>query len=92
MLAGNNASPNQVEVLDANTIQSDVYPEQVKAALGADATINQPSLTDASIPTPPRHVFLNPSFMLAGNKFFGNRTFSGFAARNISIQHARRES
>jgi ferric-dicitrate binding protein FerR (iron transport regulator) len=85
LLAGNNASSSQVEVLDANTIQSDTYPEQVKAALGADATINQSSLTDASIPTPPPHVFLNPSFMLAGNKFFGNRTFSGFAARNISI-------
>jgi hypothetical protein len=85
-LAGNNATPNQVEVLDANTIQSDVNAASlVKAALGADATINQPSLTDATIPTPPSHVFPNALFTLSGNKFFDGRTFSGFAARNISI-------
>jgi FecR protein len=86
LLAGNNATPNQVEVLDANTIQSDVNAASlVKAALGADATINQPSLTDATIPTPPGHVFPNSSFMLADNKYFGSRMFSGFVARNISI-------
>jgi hypothetical protein len=86
LLVGDNATPNQVEVLDANTIQSDVNAATlVKAALGADATINQPSLTDATIPTPPGHVFLDSSFMLAGNKFFGSRLFSGFAARNISF-------
>jgi hypothetical protein len=86
LLVGDNATPNQVEVLDANTIQSDVNAASlVKAALGADATINQPSLTDATIPTPPGHVFPDSSFMLAGNKFFGSRMFSGFAARNISF-------
>jgi cytoskeletal protein CcmA (bactofilin family) len=86
LLAGNNATPNQVEVLDANTIQSDVNAASlVKAALGADATINQPSLTDATIPTPPGHVFPNSSFMLADNKYFGSRLFSGFVARNIFI-------
>jgi hypothetical protein len=81
LLAGDNATPNGVEVLDANTIQSDV--NAVKLAFGADATINQPSLAAAGIPDPPNHVFLNPAFTLAGSKFFGGRMFSGFAARNI---------
>jgi hypothetical protein len=85
LFAGDNASPNQVEVLDANTIQTDVNPALVNAALAADATINQPSLKDATIPTPPAHVFLNPPFTLSGNKFFGSRTFSGFVARNLFI-------
>jgi FecR protein len=86
LLAGDDANPNQVEVLDANTIQSDVNPASLlKAALGGDATINQPLLTDATIPNPPSHVILDPAFTLSGNAFFGNRTFSGFAARNISI-------
>jgi hypothetical protein len=82
--AGNNAGPNSVEVLDANTVQSDVS-SRVQAALGSDATINQPSLKDATIPTPPAHIFLNAAFTLAGNKFFAGQSFKGFAARNISF-------
>lgn len=82
--AGNNAGPNSVEVLDANTVQSAVN-SRVQAALAADATINQPSLKDSTIPTPPAHIFLNAAFALAGNKFFAGQSFKGFAARNISF-------
>jgi hypothetical protein len=86
LFAGDNASPDQVEVLDADTIQSDVNNSQsLLTALKKDATINQPSLTDATIPTPPNHVFISPSFTLSGDKFFAGRSFSGFAARNIFI-------
>ena len=85
LLAGDNASPNQVEVLDANTVQAAVNPQDVQTALGADATINNSSLKDAKIPTPPNRIFLNPAFSLPGNDFFAGQTFSGFAARSISI-------
>ncbi len=83
LLAGDNASSDQVEVLDANTVQSAVNHQNVQTALNADATINQPSLKDATIPTPPTHVFLKSSFTLPGNNFFASQKFSGFAARNI---------
>ena len=86
LLAGNNASPYQVEVLDPNTIQSVVAPPKSSAAqvaLDANATLDQSSLTDPNIPTPPARIFLDPTFTLAGNKFFAGRSFSGFAAHNI---------
>ncbi len=60
-------------------------PTTLADAEAADATINQPSLTDASIPTPPSHVFTTPSFPLTGNSFFGSQTFAGFVARNIFV-------
>src|ERR1039457_7279706 len=44
-----------------------------------------PSLTDASIPTPPSHIFIVPPFPLTGNSFFGGQTFGGFVARNIFV-------
>ena len=58
-------------------------PHSLTVAEAADATINQSLLTDASVPTPPWHVFLNPKFPLTGNSFLGGQTFSGFVARNI---------
>ena len=87
LLVGENATPNQVEVLDINTIQSDVGSKNLSIALAADATLSQPSLTDASIPTPPKHVFPNETFALPSNAYFASRhrLFTGFAARNISI-------
>ena len=85
LLAGDNANPSQVEVLDANTIQAVVNPQDVQDALGADATINSSSLKDAKIPVPPNRIFLNPAFSLPDNNFFTGQTFRGFAARNISI-------
>ncbi|HXI73412.1 MAG TPA: FecR family protein [Verrucomicrobiae bacterium] len=85
LLAGNNATSDQVEVLDANTVQYAVNPQDVQAALGADATINQPSLLDANIPTPPARIFMNPAFSLPDNSFFDGQKFTGFAAKNISI-------
>ena len=85
LLAGDNASPNQVEVLDANTVQYAANSQAVQTALGADATINQPSLKDAKIPTPPTRVFMNQAFSLPDNSFFASQTFKGFAARNIFI-------
>ena len=56
----------------------------LKAAENADATINVSSLTDASIPTPPDHVYLS-QFSLDNIPFFNGRTFAGFVARNIFI-------
>ncbi len=83
LLAGDTATSDQVEVLDANTVQTVVNPNDVQAALNADATINQSSLMDGKIPVPPARIFLNPPFKLAGNNFFVGQTFQGFAARNI---------
>jgi hypothetical protein len=85
LVVGDNANADQVEVLDFNTIQSLVNSPDVRAALGSDATINQPSLADATIPVPPHRIFLNPEFVLTGNSFFNGESFSGFAAHNISI-------
>jgi hypothetical protein len=98
LYAGNNATPNQVEVLDVNTISASQQTQShsppanppppapdLGTAEGADATINQPSLTDATIPTPPVHIFTSPSFTLADNNYFAGRTFSGFVARNIFV-------
>jgi hypothetical protein len=82
LVAGNDANANQVEVLDANTIES-VDNSVLKAALNADATINQPSLKDKTIPVPPNHIFLTSSFKIPDNDFFSSRTFKGFAAGNI---------
>jgi FecR protein len=101
LIAGDNAGPNQVEVLDVNSIQSDLNtfnhgssgqttPEQ--AALAADATINQPSLTDASIPVPPDRIFFDSSFTLSGNNFFNGKTFGGFAGGNIFFNTENLES
>ncbi len=55
------------------------------AAEAADATINQPSLTDASIPTPPQHVIVGQMFPVPGSIYFGRQNFSGFVARNIFV-------
>lgn len=95
-IAGESATPDQVEVLDINTIahgqqtqNPTVQPpggpplSPVAAASGADATISQPSLTDVTIPTPPVHVFANQKFDLTGNAYFSGRNFQGFLARNI---------
>jgi hypothetical protein len=59
-------------------------PLSLSAAEAADATINQPSLTDVSIPTPPQHVFF-ASFTVPDNNYFGPETFSGFVAQNIFV-------
>ncbi|MEI7534169.1 MAG: FecR family protein [Verrucomicrobiae bacterium] len=83
LLAGNNATPNQVEVLDPNTVQTTDNTPNVKKALASDATINTSSLTDRKIPTPPTRIFFNPSFKLANNPYFANQTFRGFAALDI---------
>lgn len=80
--AGDDASPSQVEVLDINTIS---HAQRPLTADTADATINQPSLTDASIPTPPNHVFANTLFSIAGNRYFAGYRFTGFEARNIFV-------
>ena len=101
LYAGDDANANQVEVLDLNTIshghQSPSQPKppavtppppptppSLSAAEAADAAINQPSLLDASIPTPPTHVITTP-FALTDNTFFGGQEFSGFVARNITV-------
>ena len=85
LLAGDNASPNQVQVLDPNTVQYSVNSQDVQTALGVDATINSSSLTDSKIPVPPARVFISPAFALPGNKFFAGQTFLGFAARDLFI-------
>ncbi|HTV75758.1 MAG TPA: FecR family protein, partial [Candidatus Baltobacteraceae bacterium] len=81
LFAGDYANANQVQVLDPNTIQSDLNASGGISALNSDATINQPSLTDASIPTPPDHISVSTPFKLPGNGFFAGQSFRGFAAR-----------
>jgi FecR protein len=88
LLAGDNASPDQVEVIDPNTIQAVVSPESPQTAMKANATLDQPSLTDPGIPTPPGRIFLDQAFNLAGNRFFAKKTFTGFAAKNILFDPA----
>ena len=86
LLVGDNATPNQVEVLDPNTVQNNGQPPGgAQAALNSDATITTASLADPNIPTPPQRVFLNPAFLLAGNNFFAGESFRGFAGRNITF-------
>jgi ferric-dicitrate binding protein FerR (iron transport regulator) len=100
LYAGNDATADQVEVLDVNTVsQAPQKPRTQQApppspppappslhdAENADATINQPSLTDATIPTPPVHVFTTTPFGLTDNTFFNGQRFSGFVARNIFV-------
>jgi len=110
---GENATRNQVEVLDLNTISGEQHTQppppptpaptppnsppplppppaapSLSAAEAADATINQSSLMDASIPTPPIHVIVGQPFPLAANSYFNGQTFSGFVARNISVNTA----
>lgn len=81
---GNNANGNQVEVLDLNSMGHH-YNNSAQVALGANATVNQASLTDVSLPTPPNHVFVAQPFKLTGNTYFGLKSFTGFAARNLNF-------
>lgn len=85
---GSDAGPTTVQVLDPSTLQNDLNGlnnATVNAALRADATINQPSLTDPGIPTPPTRIFLDVThqFLLPGNTFYLGQGFVGFAANNI---------
>jgi hypothetical protein len=85
LLAGDYATPDFVQVLDANTVQTTVNStaQAQQAALSTDATINQSSLTSPNGPNSPTRIFFNPGFSLVGNSFFAGRVFKGFAARNI---------
>lgn len=86
LLVGDSATPNQVEVLDPNTIQtSDTSFRGAKKALNTDANITSSSLKDPAIPTPPNRIFMNKPFSLAGNSYFSGQKFYGFAGRNISF-------
>lgn len=85
LYAGDDAGSDKVEVFDANTINHQDRRPKIVSAVNSDATINQPSLTDVSIPSPPNHVFTTTQFALPGNPYFSGETFSGFLARNISI-------
>ncbi len=105
LYAGDDASPNSVEVLDLNTLaghnemkpaappQSPPPPPppapSLSAAEAADALLIQSSLTDVTVPTPPVHVFTGTPFYLTGNSFFNRQTFSGFVARNLVINTPR---
>ena len=115
LYAGDDANPNQVQVLDVNTISgSQQKPPPVSQAItptpspptptppppvvsdldlaeGADATINQSSLTDASIPTPPNHLFTTTPFSLTGNSFFGLPVLRGFCRAQHLCQHDARD-
>ncbi len=91
LLVGDNANPNQVEVLDPNTIQAvnAANSPAANTALGSDATLNQSSLTAKSIPTPPDRVFTGTPFNLPNSAFFAGQSFIGFAGRNININSSR---
>ena len=90
LLAGDYATADFVQVLDANTVQTTVnsIAQAQQAALSTDVTINQSSLTSPNGPGFPNRLFFNPGFKLAGNRFFAGRVFKGFAARNIYINRA----
>ena len=87
---GPDATKDQVLVIvDENSQPSGRHnpnqiPPDLAAAEKSDATINQPSLTDLSIPTPPNHVFTGKPFTVASPYFLG-QNFSGFVANNINI-------
>lgn len=81
LYAGNDADSDKVEVVDSDTI----HRSPLHAAKKADATINQSSLLDGSIPSPPYHVFTDTPFLLTGMPFFQDKLFTGFLARNIYI-------
>jgi len=86
---GDDANDKQVQVIDLNTLQQQLAyknPVGADAALLADALIDQPSLTDASIPTPPQRIFVDKPFLLKGNPFYFGQPFVGFAARDITFQ------
>lgn len=84
LLVGDSATPNQVEVLDPNTIQSGNQSSSgAKRALTIDATLTSSSLTDPAIPTPPNRIFIKQPFSLAGNPYFNGQKFYGFAGLNI---------
>lgn len=85
LLAGDNANANQVQVLDDNTVDYADNPQGVARALRAAATINQPSLTDASIPVPPSRIFFSTPIALFDNSFFSGQAFEGFAASDIYL-------
>lgn len=104
LYAGDNATPDQVEVLDLNTISHGQQHHELSppvppvlppappplvpdlaAAEAADATINQSSLTDVSIPTPPDHIYTEALFPIPDNSYFHGQSFSGFVARNIGV-------
>jgi hypothetical protein len=97
LLVGESATPNQVQVLDLNTLQNQVNRPNVQdevptdpntpqpPALLTDATITQPSLTDKNIPTPPNRLFFDQALSLPGNSFFSGQTFKGFAGRNVTF-------
>jgi hypothetical protein len=105
-VAGNNATPNQVEVLDLNTVSGNQHqtppPQQspppppppkpdLNLAESSDATVNQSSLTDVTIPSPPLHIF-DQQFSFTGNGYLNGRSFEGFVARNIYFNTIESES
>lgn len=88
LAVGDDADKDKVEVIDLNTLQSTLDqtfkdPTGFKAAINSDATINQSSIVSPLVPTPPNHIFVNPSFALRGKSFFNGQKFQGFVARNI---------
>ena len=104
LLVGNDANNTQVQVVDADTVQSaldsaGVNSKGVAKALATDAKINQSSLTDHSIPTPPQRIFfadrkhtILQQFILTHNPFFLGQAFEGFAGRNIFFNQAGTEA
>ena len=82
---GDDATPSQVQVLDINTIVQQVTPAStapgISQAENGNATINQPSLIDASVPTPPNHIF-NSLSAPDGSSGSG---YQGFLAGNITF-------
>ena len=86
LLAGDNASPDQVEVLDPNTVQAVVSPESPQTAMKANATLDQPSLTDPAIPTPPGRIFLDQTFKIAGQQVFCQADIHGICREKHFIR------
>ena len=85
LLVGDSATPNQVEVLDPNSIQNIVNNAGAQTALRVDANLASSSLIDSKIPVPPARIFVNEAFVLPYNSFFAGRAFRGFAGRDITV-------
>ena len=89
LLVGDHATPNQVEVLDLNTVQNVSFSRNnLQSALQTDATITTSSLTDPGIPTPPNRIFLSDPITLTHNSFYSGQSFLGFAGNNVSFTAA----
>jgi hypothetical protein len=91
---GSDANSQGIQVIDPETLSAAFNgavknSSAVNKALAANAIIDQSSLTDPGIPTPPQRIFEDdlkgqPIF-LPNNLFYLGQPFYGFAGKNITF-------